>query len=109
MISRIAALFILLLSTLTFAADRECRDARGDFVYSTWIQQGGPCCGRSTTTLTYKGAQIQNVLWVGGMNGNGYTMIQDKTLSLLLREEVDLGNSYRIEDDEVTHTAVNLT
>ena len=63
-------LFFSFLAAPALAATTTCIDPTGQFLYEAYRQEGGPCCGRSTTILTAFGKIVKQTHIeesVGGM------------------------------------------
>ncbi len=106
--TRYLVLFLALTAT-AYASGFECSDSSGKLQYSYSISEGGPCCGRSGTTLSYQGQVVKDVQWIGGFGGNpGQTTDSNPNLKIQEGTRVDLANNSSEINWKTSNFAVNL-
>ena len=101
---------ILIQVSPAWAGTTTCSDAHQKILYQTYQQEGGPCCGRSSSTLSYEGQLIKETETRGGSPGRPrLDSDSDPTLEIETTDPVDLRNSEVRGPSVVSHYATNLT
>jgi len=100
---------ILVFSATAYASGFDCSDSSGQIQYSSSHSDGGPCCGRSGTTLSYQGQVVKSVEWIGGLGGNDQTTDSTPDLKLTEGTRVDLHNNSVDGYFNISSFAVNIT
>ena len=50
---------LILTGSMALAATTECSESTANLQYKAYNQEGGPCCGHWTSSLTYKGQSLK--------------------------------------------------
>jgi hypothetical protein len=99
-------------SNAAHALTLTCSDASGKLQYTTYLQQGGACCGGSSMSLSYNGVVLKQVEMRFGM-GSLPGAKTDSNLALTVQEgtKIDLGNSSTnpATNSQINFIAMNLT
>jgi hypothetical protein len=107
-LNAIAGLALLVTGIQSFAATTTCSDPTAEWRYEAYEQEGGPCCGRSSYTLTHKRTALKSVEIINGRGGPDEVTDSDPTLSLSFSENIDLNNTSVENQIETRHHATNL-
>lgn len=89
-----------------------CADAASKLKYETYVQVGGPCCGRSTLKLTDEGKVLKETLRInGGGSLPGSFTDSDPALSIGEGDRTDLGHSSTdpAKNLRINYVAMDLT
>src|SRR6185437_911992 len=82
------------ISGVAFAGSTNCSDVSGDLHYQTFEQDGGPCCGHSTSSLVYQGKMVKQTEDREQAGGNPASHSDSNPgLSVAEIHSIDMGNS----------------
>ena len=101
-------LLMMFVASSVFGSGYDCKQNAGFVTYSSHHSDGGPCCGRSITNLSYRGNLLKSVSHIRDFRDNDTIRDSNPNLTINEGQRRDLNQNSKEGEWVISHFSMSI-